>query len=157
MEKKSSHRMAPASSVTVHVVSPEDRADLCALRVADEQTRFVASNADSLEEADENDACVPLVIRAGGQPVGFAMHALDEDDGNRWLYRLMIDARFQGHGYGAAALSLIVRRLSALPDCPFIMLGVKPENEAAIRLYERAGFRPTGETIEGEMVMRLGV
>jgi diamine N-acetyltransferase len=142
------------SIVTVERINSEQRACVLPLQPHSHQLSFVASNAASLEEADGNASCTPLVIRANGKPVGFAMYALDEDDGNYWVYRLMIDARFQGLGYGRAALSTIIQELAELPDCSCIVLGVKPENERARRLYENAGFQITGEIIDGEIVMR---
>lgn len=82
------------------------------------------------------------------------MYALDEDDGNYWIYRLMIDARFQGKGYGRAALIKIIEILSETPHCTCIMLGVDPANHLARRLYEGVGFRDTGVVIDGEIAMR---
>ncbi len=69
------------------------------------------------------------------------MYTLDEDDGNYWIYRLMIDGRFQGRGYGNAALTQIIELISKIPLCPCVALGVHPENEKARRLYEHVGFR----------------
>lgn len=147
-------RFSSLPSVTVEKIQPEEHGEVMSLRPYPHQLGYVASNEDSLEEAEENPACVPLIIRGEGEPVGFAMYALDEDDGNYWIYRFMIDARFQHKGYGRAALVRILAILSRLPECPCVILGVKPENEQARRLYERAGFRATGEVIGGEIVMR---
>lgn len=122
-----------------------------------DQASFVASNSDSLEEAEDNPACVPLIIRVAGESVGFAMYALDEDDGNYWIYRLMVDERFPGKGYGRAALTQILGTLAELPDCSCVVLGVKPENKPACRLYEGVGFRITGDVIDGEIVMKFDI
>lgn len=145
---------ASASPITVDRLGQDDRASVLSLHVSDEQSSFVASNRDSLEEAEENPACVPLVIRSAGEAVGFAMYALDEDDGNYWIYRLMIDVRFQRKGYGRAALMQIIAMLAEHPDCSCVVLGVKPGNVQARRLYEDVGFQPTGDVIDGEIVMR---
>ncbi|MDX0016974.1 GNAT family N-acetyltransferase [Sinorhizobium meliloti] len=154
MKEEVRPRIAGAFSIAVDKIKLNDHEDVRSLLVSEEQTSFVASNEDSLDEAEDNPACVPLVIRAQGLPVGFAMYALDEDDGNYWIYRLMIDARFQGKGYGSTALMEIISMLSQIPDCTCIMLGVKPGNDQAIRIYQRAGFRLTGDTLDGELVMR---
>lgn len=154
MEFNDQLRASHSSVVTVGRLKPGEHGDVLLLRPHSHQLDYVATNEESLEEAEENPACVPLIIRAQGEPVGFAMYALDEDDGNYWIYRLMIDARFQGKGYGRAALASIVAALSELPQCTCVVLGVKPENDRARRLYERAGFRATGDVIDGEIVMR---
>ncbi|MGG6896068.1 MULTISPECIES: GNAT family N-acetyltransferase [Rhizobium] len=145
---------ANLAAVTLEHVAREDCQQVLLLRPHDYQTSYLASNEESLEEAEENPACVPLIIRAAGEPVGFAMYALDEDDGNYWIYRLMIDGRFQGRGYGRAALIQIVKLLSEIPGCPCVVLGVHPENEKARRLYEHVGFRMTDDVIGGELVMK---
>ncbi|HET8726248.1 MAG TPA: GNAT family N-acetyltransferase, partial [Alphaproteobacteria bacterium] len=104
-------------SVSVERVTLDEHDAVLSLRPFPHQESFIASNEDSLDEAESNPACVPLIIRAAGEPVGFAMYALDEDDGNYWIYRLMIDARHQGKGYGSAALIRIIGILSELPHC----------------------------------------
>lgn len=144
---------AEAPQVTVDQLKCEDIRIVLSLRVREDQKKFVANNKDSLAEAEENPACVPLVIRAKEGPVGFAMYALDQDDGNYWIYRLMIDDRFQRRGYGSAALIELIRMIAEIPDCSCIMLGVKPENNEAVRVYERAGFRLTGDILDGELIM----
>lgn len=141
--------------VRLDPVTPATRAQLVALSVAPQQRDFVATNADSLLEADGNPACVPFAITVDGSVLGFAMYALDPDDGNYWIYRLMVDQRHQHRGIGRAALAELVALMSALPNCPRILLGTKPTNSAARALYASAGFVATGETIGGEDVMCL--
>ena len=140
-------------TVVLKSLGEAEREAVVALEVADDQEDFVATNAESLEEADENPACVPLGVFSGDEPVviddlvGFAMYALDGDDGNWWIYRLMIDKRFQKRGLGRAALRAVVERMSAIPGCDAVYLGVYPENEAAANLYRQEGFRETGQIL----------
>lgn len=96
-----------------------------------------------------------MLILAGKRPVGFAMYALDPDDGNYWIYRLMIDGDCQGRGYGTQALAALTTLVFETKGCPLIMLGVQPANLTAKRLYERAGFRDAGFEIDGETIMSL--
>lgn len=141
--------------VVVRPLGEAERQAVVALSVADDQNDFVATNAESLEEANENLACVPLGIFVDNQPVGFAMYTLDADDGNWWIYRLMIDQRFQKRGYGRAALRAVVERMSAIPGCNAVYLGVVQENQAAAAFYRREGFRETSQILGDETVMRL--
>jgi ribosomal protein S18 acetylase RimI-like enzyme len=55
------------------------------------------------------------------------------------LVRLMIDDRFQGRGYGRAALDAIVA-LVRDRGLPTIRLSVVLENEQALDFYRRNGF-----------------
>ena len=45
----------------------------------------------SLAQAFVQPECIPLALYAENKPVGFVMYALDEDDHEYWIYRLMID------------------------------------------------------------------
>lgn len=141
----------------VPLATPEEQAHCRSLRVQDDQFDFVATNAESLQEAAESPWCQPLAIRAAdsGEMVGFLMHALDPDENSRWIYRLMIDQQYQGRGYGRAALRAAVALLRDLPGGPGVALGVVPENTGARQLYAAEGFVETGEIIGRELVMRL--
>ena len=129
------------------------------LRVSPEQESLVASNQYSLAQAYAQPECVPLALYAENRPVGFAMYALDEDDHQYWIYRLMIDQRHQRKGYGRAAMELLIDRIRGLSDeehtCVFISF--EPENHIARRLYESLGFLPDGRIMYGEVVYRLAL
>ena len=145
------------ASITTIAATPlrdDERDAVRSLTVAAGQEDFVADNDESIEEADENAACVPLALRADGEIVGFAMYALDADDDNYWIYRLMIDARQQGRGFGRAALRAVVDEIVAQPGCTRVILGVHPDNLRAAALYRSFGFRETGDIINDEVVMR---
>jgi diamine N-acetyltransferase len=96
--------------------------------------------------------------------VGFALlfpfaDGVDEDampepgtESGLILVRLMIDDRFQGRGYGRAALDAIVE-LVRDRGLPIVRLSVVPENEQALEFYRRNAFVETGEIAGGEIVM----
>jgi len=83
------------------------------------------------------------------------MYGRDPADDCYCVARLMIDERYQGKGYGRAAMVEAIRRMRAEPDCQEIALSIEPENAVAEKLYASLGFRKTGEVIDGEVVMRL--
>lgn len=114
----------------------------------------MATNADSIDEAEDGDHCVPLAIYDADVAVGFAMYALDPDDGNYWIYRLMVDQRYQRLGYGRKALDELLKLMSRLPGCSQVTLSVAPGNDVAMELYRQMGFRESGEVIGGEIVFR---
>ena len=99
--------------------------------------------------------CIPLAIYDGETPVGFLMYCVDRDDGEWWIYRLMVDARFQRRGCGTAALALVLERMRADATRSRVFLGVHRQAAAAVALYERAGFRFTGQVFGAEHIMRL--
>jgi diamine N-acetyltransferase len=68
-----------------------------------------------------------------------------------WICHFFIDQRYQGQGYGSAALRAILAQLrTRTPACRSAHLLVHPDNTHAQGLYQAHGFRPTGRMIEGE-------
>jgi diamine N-acetyltransferase len=125
------------------------------LSTADDQKEFVATNVVSIAQAYVEPAFVPLAIYADETIVGFVMYGRDNETGFDWIIRLMIDARFQGQGYGRAALEETLSILRQLPDSQGIKISYTPTNRTAERLYAQLGFRPTGEIEDGEVVAQL--
>ena len=140
--------------VTLKPLGPAERERVLQLQVRRSQQGFVATNADSIEEAEDGDHCVPLAIYDADVAVGFAMYALDPDDGNFWIYLLMVDQRYQRLGYGRKALDELLKLMSKLPGCSQVTLSVAPGNDVAMELYRQMGFRESGEIIGGEIVFR---
>ena len=129
------------------------------LSVSPEQKDFVATNQYSLAQAYAQPECVPFALYAENRPVGFAMYSLDEDDHQYWIYRLMIDQRFQGVGYGREAMGLLIDRIRGLSDEDHnrIYISFEPENAVAKALYESLGFVPDGRVLYGEVVYYLAL
>ena len=129
------------------------------LSVSPEQKDFVATNQYSLAQAYAQPECVPFALYAENRPVGFAMYSLDEDDHQYWIYRLMIDQRYQGVGYGREAMGLLIDRIRGLSDEDHnrIYISFEPENAVAKSLYESLGFEPDGRVLYGEVVYYLAL
>jgi len=127
------------------------------LTVNEDQRRFVASNMYSLAQAYAQPECEPLALYAENKPVGFAMYCLDRDDHEYWIYRLMIDKKFQGRGYGREAMRLLIERIRAEADEDHrvIFISFEPDNAAAKSLYESLGFVADGRVEYGEVVYKL--
>ena len=70
------------------------------------------------------------------------------------LWRFMIDRRYQGKGYGKAAMRLILDFIVTQPCGPaeLCWLSYGPENTAAKALYAAFGFRETGEWDGDEVI-----
>jgi diamine N-acetyltransferase len=134
------------------------------LSVAPEQEGFVASNVRSLAEAYVwREGAEPYAVYADEELVGFALLFPFGDveypslpkpgtELGMVLVRLMIDARFQGKGYGREAVEAIVENVRAR-GLATVRLSVVPENEQAIELYRRSGFAETGGVQGGEIVL----
>lgn len=127
------------------------------LKVREDQVNFVASNAVSLAQLNFLENFHAKGIYFGEEMVGFTLYGLDEDDHEYWIYRMMIDEKHQGKGYGKEAVRLVIEDIQTLkePRHQTITLSYEPDNEHAKRLYEKMGFQEIdGLVIEGEQVAR---
>jgi len=75
---------------------------------------------------------------ARGKPAGFIMSRVVEDEAE--ILSVAVAARSQGRGLARKMLTLHLRRLAGL-GARAVFLEVDENNVAAIRLYDRAGFR----------------
>ncbi len=141
--------------VTLKDVDKDNWDACCNLKLSTKQGGLVAPHMYTIAESEAEPAFVPLAVYNNGTVVGFAMYGLDPDDGKYWIYRLMIDVEHQGKGYGKAALSELIKRLAALPDCDVIYAGYKPWNTVAAGLFGEMGFERTGEMLSGEFITKL--
>lgn len=101
----------------------------------------------------------PYAIYAGSTVAGFVELAYTPDSSDEyWVFHFFIDQRFQGQGYGKAALAALIALIKDQhPDCQTLQLVVHPENHHARQLYTRAGFYATGEMRWGEPVYQLAL
>lgn len=127
------------------------------LKVREDQVKFVASNTVSLAQLNFLENFHAKGIYYGEEMVGFTLYGIDEDDNEYWIYRMMIDQKHQGKGYGKEAVQLVIEDIRAMkePHNQTISLSYEPDNEHAKRIYEKMGFREIdGLVIEGEQVAR---
>jgi diamine N-acetyltransferase len=136
--------------VTLREISDENREAVCALRVAPGQDRFVASVADSLEEAARTPEGKPWyrAIYAGDEPVGFVMLSWNLIPGPGllgpyFLWRLLIDERHQRHGYGREAMAEVIDLVRA-DGASELLTSYQPGKGGPWPFYRRLGFVPTG-------------
>ena len=127
------------------------------LRVREDQMSFVATNAVSLAQLNFLENFHAKGIYYGEEMVGFTLYGIDEDDKEYWIYRMMIDEKHQGKGYGKEAVKLVIDDIRKMKeDChKTITLSYEPTNEHAKRVYEKMGFQEVeGLIIGGEQVSR---
>lgn len=143
----------------VEPINDKNRESAVQLKTGPGQEHFVEDVKQCLSEADSNPCWRPVGIYDGSTLVGFAMYGYFREyrpEGRVWLDRLLIDRHFQGNGYGTEALRMLLGRLSGEYGCSRIYLSIIEENETAAKLYEKFGFRFSGERdINDEKVMVL--
>ncbi len=147
--------------VSLHPITETNRAEVEALRTAPGQDRFVSSVVDSLLEAAEEPGgrAIYWAVHAGETPVGFVMIS-DEVDGPKYiphyLWKLLIDERYQRQGYGTATLDLIVEYFRGRPGVDVLSTSAGQGDGSPIEFYERYGFEQTGDIVfDDEVLLRL--
>lgn len=153
--------------IELRKITHDNLQEIVGLSVAEHQRRFVASNAQSIMDAyvaiTNDGIALPFGLYDGDLAVGFIMltygmkkdaHMPDVAYRNYYVWRLMIDAGFQGKGYGRQAMREALRYMRSFPCGPaeYCWLNYEPENAAAKAFYEKCGFRETGERFLGEIV-----
>jgi diamine N-acetyltransferase len=146
--------------VSLRPLTASNRQAVEALRVSPSQKRFVSGVAESLRQAAEHPDARALywAVYAEDTPVGFVMIA-DEvaspDYIPHYLWKLLIDERYQRQGFGAATLDLIVEYFRGRPGVEVLTTSAGQGDGSPIEFYERYGFERTGEVSDDEVVLRL--
>ena len=156
------------SSEQIHLekITWDNYRDICRLRVTKEQDSFVARNERSLIHAyialsQGEIKPFPFGIYLGKKPIGFVMigyNGYEEGDpeftkDTYFIWRFMIDKRYQGKGHGRQAFQLALDFVRTFPCGPseLCWLSYEQENERAKKLYASFGFVEAPEGyVEGE-------
>jgi diamine N-acetyltransferase len=145
--------------VELREISQDTVRAICKLQVAPSQLGFVAPNAVSLAQALFHPEAWYRAIYADGEPAGFLMledrSQLGTPVTEVGLWRLMVDARFQGCGVGRAALQQCIAMLHERGGLHRLLTSYVPGEGCPEPFYRSLGFLPTGEVDEGEVVMAL--
>jgi diamine N-acetyltransferase len=148
------------------IASAADREAALALRVGPGQDRFVASVEESFLDAERYPEALARfwAVWDGEEIVGFTMisdgipeDVLEADPtlvGPYFLWRLLIDERFQRRGYGKATLDAVVDYVRSRGGTELLTSYTAGEGSPG-PFYERYGFVPTDRIVEGERVLRL--
>ena len=152
-------------------INRKNVADILNLEVFDNQKSFVATNNSSIIEAyiaiTENNHVFTFGIYKDDTPIGFLMIGFDvnSDDegapkiakGNYNIWRIMIDKKFQGKGFGKKAMNLALEFINTFPcgTAKYCWLSYENENGVARELYKSIGFVEIDEKDGDEIVAIL--
>ncbi len=125
------------------------------LKVSDAQKSFVADSATMLARAYayRESRSKAYVIYNDTLPVGMALY-YDCAELNAYdLSQLFIDERYQGNGFGIEATKQILDKMKSDSKYDKVMLCYIDGNEVAKNMYEKLGFKLTGDRDEDEIIM----
>lgn len=150
-------RVTPESPVTLQRITAETLEDILALEVGEAQKDFVATNARSIAQAHFDDGAWFRAVYAGETPVGFVLlhdESLCEaprEKGYFYLWRLMIDQRYQRMGFGRRAVRLVVAHIKSRQGAEKLHTSWRQEEGNAGGFYAKLGFHVTGTDEDGEV------
>ena len=150
------------------IVTEDDYEAVMGLRRGPGQERYLGMMIGHFEDAIADARACPRYwsVHAGDDLVGFVMisdnipaETLAADDdivGPYYLWRLLVDHRFQGRGYGAATIDAVVDFLRAnRPNAEILLTSCKAGDGSPQPFYLRYGFKKTGEVKWGEDILAL--
>jgi diamine N-acetyltransferase len=143
------------SVVSLRPITPDNMRAVMRLKVTPEQEQFVAPNAVSIAQGAYEPMAWPRAIYADETPVGFVMLYDDPFEPEYYLWRLMIDARYQRMGFAQQAMQQVIEYVLGRPDATAMLLSYVPAEGSPQPFYAGLGFVDTGEVHEGENVMKL--
>ena len=144
------------AQVNLREVTKENLWSILSLKVTEAQNRFVAPNAYSISQAYFSpDEAWFRAIYADEAPVGFLMLSDNPDKAEYFLWRLTIDEKNQGMGFGRRAIALLVEHVKTRPNATELLTSCVPGEGSPFDFYKGLGFTPTGEVEDGEDVLKF--
>ena len=133
--------------LTLRDITKENLIPVTDLEMEDSQKGFVEDNLFSIAECYLYDEFIPKAIYDGDTPIGFVLYYFVEDDPDHvFLHRIMVDKNQQGKGYGVRSLEACVEQFKKeFPSIGCVELIHYPDNDRAAAVYEKAGFKLTGD------------
>lgn len=125
------------------------------LKVSQAQQAYVSNDMKLLARAYayRNHRSKALIIYNDNTPVGMALYYDCEELEAYDISQLFIDEKYQGNGYGLEATKKLIELLKSDGKYKKITLCFIEGNTAALSLYQKCGFKLTGEKDGNEIIM----
>ena len=152
-----------AERVTLKRITRRNLGAILRLKVKPKQEFLVATNAKSIAQAHFYREAWYRAIYLGDTPIGFVLlvdrtlkyKRIKQKNPTLYLWRLMIDGKYQGNGYGRDAVELVIDHLKTRPNAKEITLHHEQTQGNAGAFYEKLGFKLTGKILHNELERKL--
>ena len=126
----------------IHLVDIDYEKGDDSLEVAEDQRGFVCSSLVMLARAWLHRHLRPRVFNVydGDTAVGMGMYLDDPEKDAYDFCQLFIDRRYQGRGYGKAAVALVLEAMKTEGKYRKVSMCYVEGNDASRRLFEQFGF-----------------
>lgn len=152
-----------AEKVTLKKITRRNLNAVLKLKVKPKQECLVATNAKSIAQAHFYREAWYRAIYLDDTPIGFVLlvdrtlkyKRIKQKNPALYLWRLMIDEKYQGKGYGRKAVELVINHLKTRPNAKEVTLHHEQTKGNAGEFYERLGFKLTGKILHNELERKL--
>ena len=150
-------------TITFREITSDNYSQVLNLKITPEQeaAKFVAPVVRSLADAwyyREEGITYPKAIYANEDLVGFIMYDLDPEEQQVFIWRFLIDQRYQGKGYGRQTIEAVVEMAKEQAQITKVVADYVDGNEPMKKILLDLGFEETGfnqEINEHIMVYQL--
>lgn len=137
-------------------ITEDNYEKVISLKIRDSQEKFLAPNVRSLADAYvyRNEDVTPFAVLNNEEIVGFILFDVDEDDSSTSIiWRMMIDEKHQGNGYGKELLE-IAKKYSKEKGFKSMIADYVQGNEVMKHALMKAGFYEDGIDDYDQVIMR---
>lgn len=150
-------------TITFREITSDNYSQVLNLKITPEQeaAKFVSPVVRSLADAwfyREEGITYPKAIYAKDDLVGFIMYDLDTEEQQVFVWRFLIDQRYQGKGYGRQTIETVLAMAKEQAKITKVVADYVDGNEPMKKILLDLGFEETGfnkEINEHIMVYQL--
>lgn len=136
-------------SITLRDITGDNYFQVLELKISPEQeaAKFVAPVVRSLADAwyyRDEGITYPKAIYAKDDLVGFIMYDLDPEEQQVFIWRFLIDQRYQGKGYGRQTIEVVLKMAKEQAQMTKVVADYVDGNEPMKKILLDLGFEETG-------------
>ena len=152
-----------SEKITLKIITRRNLDAVLKLKAKPNQEELVATNAMSIAQAHFYREAWYRAIYLGDTPIGFVLlvdstlkyKRIKQKNPCFYLWRLMIDGKYQGKGHGRNTVELVINHLKTRPNAKEVTLHHAQTKGNAGAFYERLGFKLTGKILHNELERKL--
>ena len=126
--------------INLREITSKNLKSIIDLNVKEDQKDYVALNSVSIAQGHYSKSAWFKGIFNDDRPVGFVMLDLIEEENKCFLWRFMIDGKYQGKGFGKIALTQVIDFVRSLNLYTYIATSYVPAENSAGGFYKNFGF-----------------
>ena len=141
-------------TIRLHDVNDSNWRDCSDLQLSEEEKIFISPNVYAIAEWKFETESMLKAIYSDNVLVGMLAYYLHDGEYGYfyWLYHLMIQKKYQGNGYGEAAVKLAVKEMHQLGSTEIRTMYI-PGNIYSKNLFKKLGFEVIGTLDGGDLFL----